>query len=88
MSETRGLQVSVVIPCLNEAASIEQCVRSALAVLHASGLNGEVVVADNDSEDGSPQLAAAAGAVVFTSPSAATGAPTWPDSRPPRAATS
>lgn len=56
--------VSVVIPCLNEAESIEECVRSALQVLAESGLEGEVVVADNDSEDGSAALAEAAGARV------------------------
>jgi len=56
--------VSVVIPCLNEAESIEDCVRSARRVLEQSGLSGEVVVADNDSEDGSGELAAKAGARV------------------------
>jgi hypothetical protein len=56
--------VSVVIPCLNEAKSIEACVHSALQVLDESGLSGEVVVADNDSEDGSGELAASAGARV------------------------
>ena len=56
--------VSVVIPCLNEAQSIESCVRSALAVLSEHGIDGEVVVADNDSEDGSGELAASAGARV------------------------
>lgn len=56
--------VSVVIPCLNEAESIEACVRSARRVLEENGLPGEVVVADNDSEDGSGELAAAAGARV------------------------
>jgi glycosyl transferase family 2 len=56
--------VSVVIPCLNEAESIEACVRSARRVLDENGLPGEVVVADNDSEDGSGELAAAAGARV------------------------
>lgn len=62
------LLVSVVIPCLNEAESIESCVRSALAVLEQSGLPGEVVVADNDSEDGSGELAEAAGARVVREP--------------------
>lgn len=56
--------VSVVIPCLNEAQSIESCVRTALAVLAEHGIDGEVIVADNDSEDGSGRLAAAAGATV------------------------
>ncbi len=54
----------MVIPCLNEAESIEACVRSARRVLEESGLPGEVVVADNDSDDGSGALAAAAGARV------------------------
>jgi hypothetical protein len=62
--ETGELLVSVVIPCLNEAESIEDCVRSARRVLEESGLSGEVVVADNDSEDGSGALAADAGARV------------------------
>jgi|SRR5881394_1933509 len=57
--------VSVVIPCLNEAESIEACVRSALHVLEESDLSGEVVVADNDSDDGSAELAATAGARVI-----------------------
>jgi hypothetical protein len=65
---TGELTVSVVIPCLNEAESIEACVRSALEVLAASGLAGEVVVADNGSEDGSGALAAAAGARVVHEP--------------------
>jgi glycosyltransferase involved in cell wall biosynthesis len=56
--------VSIVIPCLNEAPAIESCVRSARQVLEESGLTGEVIVADNDSEDGSGELAAAAGATV------------------------
>jgi glycosyltransferase involved in cell wall biosynthesis len=62
------LEVSVVIPCLNEANSIEQCVRQALAVLEAHAIAGEIIVADNDSEDDSPRLAAAAGAIVVHEP--------------------
>jgi glycosyltransferase involved in cell wall biosynthesis len=56
--------VSVVIPCLNEAANIEQCVRISRDVMAAHGIAGEVVVADNNSTDGSGELAAAAGARV------------------------
>jgi len=63
-----GLRVSVVIPCLNEADSITQCVQSALAVLERHGINGEIIVADNDSEDMSPLLAAQAGAIVVHEP--------------------
>ncbi len=60
--------VSVVIPCLNEEANIETCVRRARAVMEESGLAGEVVVADNASEDRSAELAEAAGARVVHEP--------------------
>jgi glycosyltransferase involved in cell wall biosynthesis len=60
--------VSVVIPCLNEAASIESCVQAALEALERAGLTGEVVVADNGSEDGSAELAQSAGARVVLEP--------------------
>jgi glycosyltransferase involved in cell wall biosynthesis len=60
--------VSVVIPCLNEAQNIEQCVTAALAALADSGIAGEVIVADNDSEDASAELARAAGAQVVHEP--------------------
>ena len=52
------------IPCLNEAASIERCVERARQALADTGRPGEVIVADNGSEDGSPELAQAAGATV------------------------
>jgi glycosyltransferase involved in cell wall biosynthesis len=56
--------VSVVIPCLNEAENIEECVTAALQALATMGVQGEVVVADNDSEDDSARLAELAGARV------------------------
>jgi glycosyltransferase involved in cell wall biosynthesis len=56
--------VSVVIPCLNEAQNIEACVTAALQALKRIGVQGEVVVADNDSEDDSARLADQAGAHV------------------------
>ena len=62
------LEVSVVIPCLNEAATIEDCVRDARAALEAAGYAGEVVVVDNASQDDSAALAAAAGARVVAEP--------------------
>ena len=58
------LEVSVVMPCLNEAAGVGPCVAKARAALERAGLTGEVVVADNGSTDGSPALAEAAGARV------------------------
>jgi glycosyltransferase involved in cell wall biosynthesis len=60
--------VSVVIPCLNEEDNIEACVTAALAALRESGIRGEVVVADNASEDNSAELARAAGARVVHEP--------------------
>ncbi|MGH2913493.1 MAG: glycosyltransferase family 2 protein [Solirubrobacteraceae bacterium] len=69
-SPTTGaaLVVSVVIPCLNEAQNIDECVCRARGVLSAAGIPGEVIVADNDSEDDSARLAAQAGAIVVHEP--------------------
>jgi glycosyltransferase involved in cell wall biosynthesis len=60
--------VSVVIPCLNEAETIVECVAHARDALQAHDLHGEVIVADNGSSDGSPDLAAEAGARVVHEP--------------------
>ncbi|HET8673603.1 MAG TPA: glycosyltransferase family 2 protein, partial [Thermoleophilaceae bacterium] len=57
--------VSVVIPALNEAESIEACVRRSLDTMRTHGIAGEVVVSDNGSDDGTPDLARAAGARVI-----------------------
>ena len=67
-AELEPLRVSVVIPCLNEAENIVQCVSDALRVLEENGIAGEVIVADNGSEDGSAALARAAGARVVDEP--------------------
>lgn len=64
VSRSASLRVSVVIPCLNEAENIEQCIVAARRALDDNGIPGEVVVADNASEDGSAELAEAAGARV------------------------
>ena len=63
-----SLLVSVVIPCLNEAGTIEECVSRASVVLEGTGLRGEIIVVDNGSKDGSGPLAAAAGALVVHEP--------------------
>jgi glycosyltransferase involved in cell wall biosynthesis len=60
--------VSVVIPCLNEAENIESCVTAALEAIVRMGVHGEVVVADNNSEDDSASLATRAGARVVVEP--------------------
>jgi glycosyltransferase involved in cell wall biosynthesis len=65
---TEKPRVSVVIPCLNEAENIQECVGRATRVLAESGLAGEVIVADNGSEDGSAELAKQAGALVVHEP--------------------
>jgi glycosyltransferase involved in cell wall biosynthesis len=62
------LRLSVVIPCLNEAETIEECVRRARRVLEECEIAGEIIVADNGSEDGSAALAASAGARVVHEP--------------------
>ena len=60
------LDVSVVMPCLNERESVAFCVRQARGWIERSGLRGEVLVVDNGSDDGSAWLAERAGArVVF-----------------------
>lgn len=60
--------VSVVIPCLNEAENIEVCVHAAFRVLRENGIDGEVLVVDNGSDDGSGELARRAGAIVVDEP--------------------
>jgi glycosyltransferase involved in cell wall biosynthesis len=62
------IAVSVVIPCLNEEENIEACVTAALGALRDAGIPGEVVVADNASQDRSAELAGAAGARVVSEP--------------------
>lgn len=72
--ETAPLLVSVVLPCLNEAETLERCVRRALETIAASGLAGEVIVADNGSTDGSREIARRAGARVVDVPERGYGA--------------
>ncbi len=60
------MDISVVIPCLNEEKTIGLCVKKAFAALKQEGLSGEVVVVDNGSTDQSRQRAKDAGArIVF-----------------------
>ena len=62
------LELSVVIPCLNEADTIARCVEKAMRAMREAGIRGEVVVADNGSTDGSQALAIAEGARVVPIP--------------------
>jgi glycosyltransferase involved in cell wall biosynthesis len=65
VSAAQPVDVSVVIPCLNEANSLAHCVDKAMGAFRSAGLSGEVVVADNGSTDGSVELAEGRGARVI-----------------------
>lgn len=58
------VELSVVLPCLNEAETLEVCITKARTALEAQGIAGEVVVADNGSTDGSQEIARQCGARV------------------------
>jgi glycosyltransferase involved in cell wall biosynthesis len=57
-------EVSVVMPCLNEADTLGTCIQKAFRAFRDHGINGEVVIADNGSTDGSQDIAAGMGAIV------------------------
>lgn len=59
-----SLELTILMPCLNEVATIARCVDAAMRFLHSEGIVGEVLVADNGSTDGSQAVALAAGARV------------------------
>ena len=59
-----NVEFTVLMPCLNEAETVAACVRKAVRFLEDHGIDGEVVVADNGSRDGSQRLAVDAGARV------------------------
>ena len=63
-SPSDSIEVSVVIPCLNEAETLAVCIRKALGCLSENVISGEVIVADNGSTDGSQAIAEAEGALV------------------------
>jgi glycosyltransferase involved in cell wall biosynthesis len=68
------LELTVVMPCLNEADTLAACIQKALAAMKEAGIAGEVVVADNGSTDGSREIAAAEGAHVVSVPDRGYGA--------------
>jgi len=63
-AEDRGIELSIVMPCLNEAETLEVCIRKAQGALQRHHVNGEVVIADNGSTDGSQAIATRMGARV------------------------
>ena len=64
VTDGQAVELSVVMPCLNEQETVAVCVRKAVAALKQAGISGEVIVADNGSTDGSVELARAEGARV------------------------
>lgn len=58
------LELTILMPCLNEAETLATCIGKARAFLDRSGIAGEIVIADNGSNDGSREIAAANGARV------------------------
>ena len=58
------IEVSVVMPCLNESDTIAICVDKALRAMHEHNISGEVIVADNGSTDGSQEIATSRGARI------------------------
>ncbi|MEL7266274.1 MAG: glycosyltransferase family 2 protein, partial [Planctomycetota bacterium] len=65
---TNRPELSVVLPCLNEADTVATCVEKAVRAMRDAGIEGEVVVSDNGSTDGSQQLAIDAGARIVNAP--------------------
>ena len=62
------VELSIVMPCLNEAETLGTCIKKAVGYLEKSGIKGEVVIGDNGSTDGSQEIARAAGARVIDIP--------------------
>jgi len=58
------IELSVVMPCLNEAETLEQCIRKAQNAMQDAGIEGEIILADNGSHDGSIEIAERLGARV------------------------
>jgi glycosyltransferase involved in cell wall biosynthesis len=65
---TEQLEISIIMPCLNEAETLETCIRKASAFLEKNHLQGEIVIGDNGSTDGSQEIARRCGARVVNVP--------------------
>ena len=68
MQSSDNVELTVVMPCLNEAETLETCLIKAQQFLATSGIAGEIVVGDNGSTDGSQEIARRNGARVVPVP--------------------
>ncbi len=65
VSAPDSVEVSVVMPCLNEAETLAHCIMAAQHALSTYGIRGEIIISDNGSTDGSPEVARRCGAHVI-----------------------
>lgn len=72
--DATGIELSILMPCLNEAETIASCIEKALRFLSANRIRGEVVIADNGSTDGSRQIAESYGVRIIDVPTRGYGA--------------
>ena len=74
MTETKPLELTILMPCLNEAETLATCIQKARAFLARANATGEVLIADNGSTDGSQAIALDEGARVVPIPQRGYGA--------------
>jgi len=68
VEQDHGLEVSIIMPCLNEAETLETCIKKAQWYITENELAGEVIIADNGSNDGSQEIARRLNARVVNVP--------------------
>lgn len=68
MNDHHDVELTILMPCLNEAETLAVCIEKAQGFLARSGVSGEVLISDNGSTDGSQQIAADLGARVVAAP--------------------
>jgi glycosyltransferase involved in cell wall biosynthesis len=73
-ADSSEVEVSIVMPCLNEADTLASCIRKATVALELHDIRGEILVADNGSTDGSQRIATQLGARLVNVPTAGYGA--------------
>ena len=73
-TDASAVELTILMPCLNEAETLAACIEKALGFLNRSGIAGEVLIADNGSSDGSQDIATRLGARVIHVPEKGYGA--------------